>query len=101
MRKRYYAAAVLSILLAAGCNHYGAIDKDFGRSYDMAKQGQILNPDASKNLKPVTGLNSKAADAVTKKYTDSFNASDKSTQQSIAIVPVTPPGSGGTDVYAK
>jgi hypothetical protein len=102
MRKRLYAAAAMSVLVATGC-HYGAIEKDFGKSYTMAKQGQILNPDASKNMKPVTGLNAKAAEAAAKKYTDSFSGGDKTTQSSIAIVPVTPTGSGGTgqDVYGK
>jgi len=100
MRKKLYAAAALTVLVATGC-HYGAIEKDFGRSYTMAKQGQILNPDASKNMKPVTGLNAKAAAAAEKRYTDSFSGGDKTTQQSIAIVPVTPPGGTGQDVYGK
>lgn len=99
MRKRCCAAAILSMLLAAGCNHYGAIENNFGKSYEMAKQGQILNPDASKNLKPVTGLGGKASEAAAKKYADSFSGgnSHQTTQPGFAVVPVAPFGTGETD----
>jgi hypothetical protein len=74
MRGKYCAAAVLIVLIAAGCNHYGALNKDYGNSYNAATYGQILNPGASKNLKPVTGLPNTAADATMKKYADSFTS---------------------------
>ncbi len=100
MKKINYLMIALIVLVAAGCSHYGALDGDFGKSFTMAKYGQILNPEASKNLKPVTGLNGKAEAEVMKKYTESFSkGSDKgSCQQGITIVPST---GAGQDVYGK
>jgi hypothetical protein len=105
MRKKYYAAAVLVILITAGCSHYGAIDKNWGKSYDSATSGQILNPQASKNLKPETGLNGNAADAAMKKYVNSFSVSSQTSQgpQGFALTPIVPTeGAGmGQNVYGK
>jgi hypothetical protein len=101
MRGRYCAAAVLIVLIAAGC-HYGALDKDYGNSYNAAKYGQILNPGASKNLKPVTGLPGMTADAIMKKYADSFVSSGPAAQQNPAALLMTPISVGtGKDVYGK
>ncbi len=105
MRKIYYTAACLTILIMAGCSHYGQINPDYGNSYNKAKYGQILNPSASKNQAPVTGLNGRAADSITKKYTDSFATSGQAQQgpQSFAITPIVPTeGAGmGQNVYGK
>ncbi len=105
MRKKYYAAAVLIVLITAGCNHYGALKKDYGNSYNAAKYGQILNPGASKNLEPVTGLSGRAAESAVNKYTDSFSSSGQASQtpQSFAITPIVPTeGAGkGQNVYGK
>ncbi len=105
MKKIYYAAAFLAIMITAGCSHYGQLDTDYGNSYNKANTGQILNPSASKNQAPVTGLSGKAADANMKKYTDSFSASQQTSQgpQSFAITPIVPTeGAGmGQNVYGK
>ncbi len=105
MRKIYYTAAFLTILITAGCSHYGQLDTDYGNSYGKAKTAQILNPSASKNQAPVTGLNGKAADANMRKYTDSFSAAQQTSQgpQSFAITPIVPTeGAGmGQNVYGK
>jgi hypothetical protein len=45
---------------------------DYGASYKLSKYHQILNPDAEKNLKPIEGLNGKAANAVVEKYIKDF-----------------------------
>ena len=37
------------------------LDKNWGRSYETAKYNQILNPDASKNLKSTADLDGQAA----------------------------------------
>jgi hypothetical protein len=93
------------VLIMVGCNHYGALSKDFGNSYNAAKSGQILNPGASKNLKPVTGLPGTAADGNMKKYTESFAPTGQAQQtpQSFAITPIVPTeGAGvGKNVYGK
>ncbi len=104
MRKKYYAAAVLIILITAGCSSYGALEGNFGKSYDMATSGQILNPAASQNLHAVTGLSGDAADAVMKKYTASFlpPSGASQTPQSFAITPIIPTeGAGAGNVYGK
>ena len=99
MRRAYYAAAVLVFIFTAGCAHYGALEEDYGKSFNTAKYGQILNPGASKNLEPVTGLNGKATEAVMKKYVDSFSKSgEQSAQQGC---PQTPASTTGTDTYGK
>ena len=101
MRRTLIAAVVFTIVFIAGCGHYGALTDDYGKSYNMAKQGQILNPDASKNLEPVTGLNGTAAEAVMKKYNDSFKKGkdcDQSAQQGFTLMPA---GAVGADTYGK
>ncbi len=104
MKKSFYTIAVLIILITAGCAHYGELDQDYGNSYYRATNGQILNPSASQNPAPVTGLTGKAADAAMKKYAESFSASDKSSrgQQGVALTPIVPDSTGaGQNVYGK
>ena len=48
------------------------IDADFGTSYQLAKANQMLNPDAYKNLEPVTGLSAEVTKRVTDKYAQGF-----------------------------
>ena len=105
MRKKYYAAAVLIVLITVGCNHYGALKRDYGNSYNAAKYGQTLNPGAAKNQGTVTGLSGKAAESTMKKYTDSFASSGQASQmpQSFAMTPIVPTEGAGTgqNVYGK
>jgi hypothetical protein len=73
MRANYCAAVVILVSLTmAGCCPYGELKKDYGNSYNAAKAGQILNPGASNNLAPVTGLPGAAADGAVKRYTETF-----------------------------
>ncbi len=102
MRGKYFASVVLILLITAGCGHYGALTKDYGNSYYMSKSGQILNPAASKNLKPVTGLPGTAGDATMKKYTESFVTAGPGQQQAPSTLLMTPLSVGaGKDVYGK
>ena len=107
MRGKYFATVVLILLIAAGCGHYGALTKDYGNSYNMMKSAQILNPGASKNLKPVTGLPGIAADATMKNYAQSFATSGQASGQAAAgqapsALLMTPLSLGaGKDVYGK
>ncbi len=102
MKGIYYIGVVLIVLFAAGC-HYGALTKDYGKSYDMAKYGQILNPQASKNLEPVTGLSGRAAEANMQKYIKSFSQAPAGQSQPSFAVPLmsTSTGGMGQDVYGK
>jgi hypothetical protein len=105
MRRKYFSAAVLILLFTAGCAHYGALEKDFGKSYSMMKSGQTLNPEASKNLQPVTGLPGTAADGIMKKYTGSFAPADQTQQQAPQGLSTQPSSMGSTgmgqDAYGK
>ena len=48
------------------------LNMNFGKSLETAKNNQILNPDAGKNLEPVVGLNGEAAEQGVDKYKESF-----------------------------
>ena len=60
------------------------LDKNWGRSYETAKYNQILNPDASENLKPAADLDGQAANNNVKKYRDSFK--EKGNQETTNIL---------------
>jgi len=48
------------------------LNMNFGNSFESAKNSQILNPDAEKNLEPVVGLDGKAAEYTVDRYKKSF-----------------------------
>jgi hypothetical protein len=48
------------------------LDMNFGKSFESAKNNQILNPEAGKNLEPVVGLDGQAAESNVNKYKKSF-----------------------------
>jgi hypothetical protein len=48
------------------------LEKDFGTSFKLHKVNQIADPDAEKNLEPVTGFDGKAAQATLEKYREGF-----------------------------
>jgi len=50
------------------------LDRNWGKSFEAAKQNQILNPDAGKNENPVMGLDGQSAESNMKKYRKSFEA---------------------------
>jgi hypothetical protein len=52
-------------------------ETNFGASYEAAKSGQILNPEAEKNLDPVYGLDGQAAEIAIEKYRHSFAGSEE------------------------
>ena len=58
--------------------------KNWGRSYETAKFNQILNPEASNNLKPAVDLDGQAANNNVDKYQDSFK--EKGSQETINIL---------------
>lgn len=105
MKAKHYTVAIMVVLIASGCGHYQALKKDFGNSYYSARNGQILNPAASANPIPATGLSGRAGEAAMKKYADSFTASGQASQtpQSFAVTPIVPTEGAGTgqNVYGK
>ena len=90
MHKRGMILAVMCFSMLAGilgCSESGVLieretllDQNWGRAYETAKYNQMLNPDASKNLNPVQGLDGIASDHSTTRYENSFKESkDKQT----------------------
>lgn len=71
--------AILTIF--SGCRGRGATmpeaERNFGKSFEAAKQNQTINPEASKNTSPVIGLDGKAAEAAVGKYEKSFGEGQK------------------------
>ncbi len=70
-----------SLLLAASAAALAActsttpnLDRSFGQAVNQAKAQQTLNPDASLNSDPVSGLDGVAANAAIDNYTKSVNA---------------------------
>ncbi len=62
---------IAAVMLFVGCAP-SRVERDFGMSYNLSKYNQILNPDAEKNLKPVEGMDAKAANATMEKYRKDF-----------------------------
>lgn len=66
------------VLLGAACLAACAVsttprtDEQFGESMGILKAQQVLNPDASRNTDPVTGLDSKSAKSALDNYHNSF-----------------------------
>jgi hypothetical protein len=48
------------------------VEMDYGTSFKLSKFNQILNPEAEKNLDPVTGMDGQAAKATLDKYRKDF-----------------------------
>jgi len=61
-------------LIVGSCITGGSsrVEDDFGNSFRQAKANQRLNPEAAKNIEPVTGLDGKSAQAVVDMYQKDF-----------------------------
>ena len=72
--KRYFViiGVIAMFCIAAGCAGPSRLAMDYGTSYKLAKFNQILNPEAEKNLKPVTGLDGVAAEKSIDRYRKEF-----------------------------
>jgi hypothetical protein len=61
------------VVMLVGCGPSPiTLTPKWGESFTMAKQGQILNPEAGENLAPVEGLDGQAAQATVEAYRKSF-----------------------------
>lgn len=52
------------------------LNKNWGRSYETAKYNQMLNPEAGKNLEPVSGLDGVPGNYNVNKYKESFKKAE-------------------------
>jgi hypothetical protein len=72
-----FSGTILILLFLASCSstspqQESLLDQNWGRSFESAKYNQILNPDAEKNLEPVTGLDGTVSESVVTNYKKSF-----------------------------
>ena len=58
--------------LAGACAGPTRLEMDYGTSFQLAKFNQILNPEAEKNLEPVTGLDGRAVQKTMERYRKDF-----------------------------
>lgn len=74
MEKRSYILIGLGaiFLISTGCAGPSRLEMDYGTSVKLAKFNQTLNPDAEKNLEPVTGFDGGAAQATMGRYRKGF-----------------------------
>ncbi len=81
MRKYMLFIGIVSAFsLAMGCAWQDSrLALDRGTSYQLQKYNQTLNPDAEKNLAPVTGMSGQTAQTTVEKYQKGF---EKETQTS-------------------
>ncbi len=90
-RRLLFLFAIITMLaMVAGCGgktlcawYPTNTDLNWGRSYEMAKFNQILNPEAGKNLNPVEGMPGRAGEKVVANYEKSFEG--KAAKQSVSL----------------
>jgi len=73
---------ITALLIFSGCARETMLAKNWGNSFESARQSQILNPEAGKNLDPVVGLDSLAAGNNMEKYRQGFK---KETSKGMSI----------------
>jgi hypothetical protein len=66
----------MSLVLCVGCAELdpgpSLVAMDYGNSFNLAKQNQILNPGAQDNLDPVAGFDGRAAQKTINRYQKDF-----------------------------
>jgi hypothetical protein len=74
MAKRYFLliGVVGIFLISVSCAGPSRVEMDYGTSYKLAKFNQTLNPEAEKNLQPVTGFDGAAAKNTLDRYQKDF-----------------------------
>ena len=63
---------IATLLIFSGCARETMLSRNWGNSFESAKQSQILNPEAGKNIDPVVGLDGQAVENVVEKYRQGF-----------------------------
>ena len=77
-------AALFIFITVSGCagnmpetERINYLDANWGKSYETAKNNQILNPRASENLAPVEGLDGETTKIIVDKHKESFKEKKK------------------------
>jgi len=82
MKRSFVFIGLVALAFIFGsCARNGSsrVEEDFGTSFRLAKANQQLNPEAAKNIEPVTGFDGKAAQATLDKYRKDFEKPAPST----------------------
>jgi len=85
---RYFMliGSIATLLIFSGCGpRETMLSRNWGSSFESAKQSQILNPEAGKNLEPVVGLDGQAAGNNMERYRKGFT-DEKSNDLDIIII---------------
>ncbi len=73
MRKRSWLfVGIIGLLLVSAACAPSRVAMDYGTSYNLNKFNQTLNPEAAKNLEPVTGLDGVAGQFIMDRYFKDF-----------------------------
>ena len=76
LTKAFPTALLAAFLIIPGVGFAGdsmlqtdtILDRNWGRSFERAKHHQIMNPEAEKNLSPVTGIEGPVGERIMKNY---------------------------------
>jgi hypothetical protein len=60
------------VLMLVGCAGPSRLEMDYGTSSKLMKINQVWNPEAEKNIEPVSGFDGEAAQATVEKYRKDF-----------------------------
>ena len=91
VKRRLFVVLILivGLLFFASCSKEfqkeTKLDRNWGRSFESAKQNQILNPEAGKDSKPVVGMDGQAAEKSLEKHKKSFEKDQKKEVYNINI----------------
>lgn len=87
LKRMMILAAFLALLIVAGCAGPTRLESDFGTSCKLMHVNQVLNPDASKNLQPVTGLDGVAARNMLERYRKEFEKPSAAPVYTLGVMP--------------
>ncbi len=73
----FLGLAGLILLACSGCSHPTTLGANTGVAYGMAKQNQMLNPDAEGNLEPVVGMEGNVAETAMELYRTGFEKQEQ------------------------
>lgn len=68
----FFIGFVALFFISVGCAGPSRLEMDFGTSFKLTQSNQILDPEAEKNIEPVTGFDGGAAQAAIEKYRKDF-----------------------------
>ncbi|CAG36263.1 hypothetical protein [Desulfotalea psychrophila] len=81
MKKCMLAMLLVPFLLLIGCTKQPTqVDNFYGTSFELAKQSQIHDLNAGKDVAPVEGLEGSVGTRVMKRYEGSFEATSPKTE---------------------